>query len=68
MIRKIRDWLLNKFLPAWAKESVHKENKALREKIKDIEAENKALNAYIDGLEAGLRTIRKITINNEVHK
>ena len=34
-MRKIKDWLLLRFLPAWAKESVYAENRRLRERIEE---------------------------------
>lgn len=65
---KIRDWLIGKYLPAILKESVCKENKALRDHIGDLNAEIDRLNAYLDGLEKGIRQARRITIHNEVNK
>ena len=57
---KIRDWLILNFLPAWAKESVYKENQKLKEKIKLLEQDNKVLKAYVSGLEYGIR--KKVVI------
>lgn len=67
-MKRFRIWLIEKFLPAWAKDSVYRENLALREEIVRIKAENARLNAYIDGLEDGIRTQRRIVINNEVKR
>lgn len=67
-MRKFRSWLINKFLPAWAKESVYRENESLKEEISRLKVENERLNAYIDGLENGIRAQRRITIHNEVKK
>ena len=67
-MRKLKTWLIERFLPAWAKESVHKENQTLRAEIADLKARIKEREAYIDGLERGLRTQRRITIRNEVSK
>ena len=39
----IRKWLLERFLPAWAKESVYKENAQLRAKIASLESEKRKL-------------------------
>ena len=67
-MKKLRTWLLETFLPAWAKDSVYKENADLKCRISELEAEKARLNAYIDGLEAGVRAQRKIVIKNEVAK
>lgn len=67
-MKRIREWLINKFLPAWAKDSLYKENQALRETIAERDAEIMKLNAYISGLEVGLRAQRRVIINNEVSK
>lgn len=63
-MKRFRKWLLERFLPTWAKESVYKENAALRERIATQQREIERLNAYIDGLEAGIKSQRRIVINN----
>lgn len=65
-MRKFKTWLLERFLPAWAKDSVYRENAALRDKLERQEQEIKRLNAYIEGMEGGLRAIRRIVIQNGV--
>lgn len=62
-MRKIRDWFLLKFLPAWAKDSVYQENRRLKEEIDRLCAAIRERDAYIDGLEAGIRAQRRIIIN-----
>lgn len=62
-MRRFRKWLIEVFLPTWAKESVVKENEALRERNRELNNEINRLNAYIDGLEAGIRAQRRIIIN-----
>lgn len=62
-MRRFRKWLIEVFLPTWAKESVVKENEALRERNRELNEEINRLNAYIDGLEAGIRSQRRIIIN-----
>ena len=66
---KIKNWFFNRFLPMWAKESVLKdlrktqaENEALRNKIAEFEA-------YIRGLHAGMKSMRRVVVNaGEVKK
>lgn len=61
-MRKLKSWLLERFLPAWAKDSVYRENHSLREELEKQKQEIRELNAYIDGLETSLRAIRRIVI------
>lgn len=66
-MRHVRKWLLERFLPAWAKDSVYRENRALRDKLERQERDIRELNAYIDGLETALRSMRRIVIQNGVN-
>lgn len=65
-MKKFKIWLLERFLPAWAKDSVYQDNKRLLAQLERQKQEIKELHAYIDGLEAGLRALRRVTIRNEV--
>lgn len=65
-MRRFRKWLLEKFLPAWAKDSVYAENKRLLAQLERQAQEMRELNAYIDGLETALCSMRRIVITNEV--
>ena len=67
-MRRVRTWLLERFLPAWAKDSVYRENKLLRDKLADQAQEMRELNAYIDGLETALRAARRVVIQNGVSR
>ena len=53
-------WLVDKILPVWAKAELMRQIKALEEQ----EIKIRELNAYADGLEMGLRSQRRIVINN----
>ena len=57
-MRKLKTWLLERFLPAWAKDSAYRENMALREKLAEREQEIRELNAYLDGVENAIRRQR----------
>lgn len=63
MMGKFKKWLINKFLPAWAKESVYQENERLRDEIIRLNSAIAERDAYIDGLERGIRSQRRIIIN-----
>lgn len=66
---KIKNWLFNKFLPAWCRDDLMETNRHLVGVIADLERENERLNAYIDGMHAAARRQPRITINcREVHK
>lgn len=66
-MRKLKTWLLERFLPAWAKDSIYKENAQLRAKIASLETEKRELEAYIDGVGDTMRVIRRgIYINNTI--
>lgn len=68
-MKRIKLWLINKFLPIWAKEELLKENEKLRARNQELEIHIKQLNAYIDGLESGMKAQRRIVINTgEVKK
>ena len=62
-MRKIKHWLINKILPIWAKQELLRENQHLLSKIAELQAKLNEQAAYIDGLEAGIRSQRKIVIN-----
>ena len=68
-MKRFKNWLINKFLPAWAKETLLVENRRLEAENRELRIKNTQLNAYIDGLENGIRAQRRITINTgEVRK
>lgn len=59
---RLKSWMLERFLPAWAKDTVYKENRVLLAQLERQNQEIRELNAYIDGLEAAMRSVRRITI------
>lgn len=62
---KFKNWLLLRFLPSWAKESVYNENKKLKEKIIEQQNEIENLKSYISGIEYAFR--RTVVVKNEVN-
>jgi len=47
----MKKWLVEHFLPMWAKETVLRENRLLRREIRQQQKEIDCLKAYIKGLE-----------------
>lgn len=62
-MKKIKEWLISRFLPMWAKETVLADNRILKREIARLGAENDRLRAYVDGMNAGTRSLRRIIIN-----
>lgn len=62
-MRKIKLWIINSVLPVWARQELQNENARLLRKVTEQEMKLKEQAAYIDGLEAGIRSQRKIVIN-----
>lgn len=58
-MRRFKQWLLERFLPAWAKDSVYRENAALRAQLNKRDQQIRELQSYIDGLEAAMRSSRQ---------
>ena len=55
----MKKWLLERFLPMWAKETVLADNRALQRKNRALQQGNRELCAYIRGLERGLRRTKR---------
>ena len=49
----MKKWLVEHYLPMWAKESVLRENRQLKRQLRLVEQENRELKAYARGLETG---------------
>ena len=49
----MKKWLINNFLPRWAKETVLAENKQLKKQNAKLKTENEVLRSYIDGVKTG---------------
>ena len=61
----MKKWLLNHFLPMWAKETVLWENRQLRKENRALQIKVDQQQAYIDGLQTGLRAIKRIRVGGE---
>ena len=67
-MRKIRDWLYNKFLPWETKEIYQREVAMLRGTVDKQRAKINEMQAYIDGVHDVIRQRTRIEIKNEVSK
>lgn len=61
---RLKLWLINQILPVWAKAELLQQIADLQKKVRDQEMKIRELNAYATGLEMGLRSQRKIIVNN----
>lgn len=64
MIKRIKHRLIERILPVWARAQLMDEIERLKESNQQLTAECDRLCAYIDGLENGIRSQRRIVINN----
>ncbi len=60
----MKKWLLNNFLPMWAKETLLRDKKQLELKNAGLEQKVRELEAYIQGVQAGLRVNNRISVVN----
>ena len=65
---KIKMWIIEKYLPSYAKESMTEELRSLNLEVDDLRRENERLRAYIARIERGVRSLKKIVINKEGNK
>lgn len=63
-MKKIKRWLVERFLPVYLKEELVKENERLREELQELRTHVRELNAYAEGLEYGLRSQRRLVVNS----
>lgn len=63
-MKKLKNWLYNRFLPMWCKESLLADYRAALKEIEDLRNELAIKDAYITGLETGVKSMRRIVINN----
>lgn len=63
MIKKFKNWLIHRFLPVVAREILVADNTRLQEEVRECHKTIERLEAYISGLEAGIKSQRRIVIN-----
>ena len=60
----MKKWLIERFLPMWAKETVLADNRLLLAENEKLKNKNRQLQAYVQGMQAGLRAGKRISIYN----
>ena len=60
----MKKWLIDGFLPMWAKQTVLADNRLLTKEIRTLRKENRELKAYLQGLERGIRAGKRVQIYN----
>ncbi len=68
MMHKWKTWLYSRFLPEYCRQSLLEENARLENELKQKQQRIQELNSYIDGMEAGMHSLRRITICNHTGK
>ena len=58
----MKNILTEKYLPLWAKETVLRDNRLLKRENRSLQERIRLLESYIDGLQLGIRSARKINI------
>lgn len=54
----MKKWLIDRFLPMWAKETVLRDNRLLRAENEFLWQQNRELERYIQGIRLGMRHAR----------
>lgn len=68
-MKKIKRWLIERILPVWSREELLADIQRLNKENGDLRHTVELRDAYIRGLEAGIRSQRRIVINTgEVKK
>ena len=60
MFKRFKLWLIDKFLPAWAVDTIFRDNATLRKRNDELRAEIQALNAYINGMQRALHEVGRM--------
>lgn len=63
MIKKMKNWIVNRFLPIVAREMLVTDNERLREEVRRCHEEIGQLKSYVAGLETGIKAQRRIIVN-----
>ena len=63
MIKRIKQWLFERFLPMWAKETLLADYRRLAKENETLLLQLAEKDAYIDGLQTGMKAMRRIVVN-----
>lgn len=63
LMKRIKAWFLDHFLPMWAKETVLADNRKLQLQVAELREQLDQKEAYIAGLMTGMKSQRRIVIN-----
>lgn len=63
-MNRLRKWLVEKYLPAYAREALLEENKRLRRELEEARAELREVQNYAAGLEYAVRHLPAMTVMN----
>ena len=62
MFKRFRTWLVSRFLPAWAVDTLKRDNERLTIRNNELRAEVKALNAYINGMQRAMHDMARAKV------
>ena len=68
LMKRIKAWFLDRFLPMWAKETVLADNRRLQLQVAELREQLDQKEAYIAGMIAGMKSQRRIVINTAEEK
>lgn len=60
---RFRHWLINTYLPAYAKDALREENEKLRRENMELRQEIAEKESYIAGIKTAMRYGSKVTVN-----
>ena len=63
MIKRFKRWLIERILPVWAREELLDQIAKLEKENEELRHELALRNEYVNGLECGVRSQRRIVIN-----
>ena len=63
-MNRLRKWIVERYLPAYARETLLEENDRLRRKLEDARAELREVQHYAAGLEYTVRHLPAMTVMN----
>lgn len=68
LMKRIKAWFFDRFLPMWAKETVLADNRKLQLQVAELREQLDQKEAYIAGMIAGMKSQRRIVINTAEEK